>query len=376
MGAFDRDFALHGMIGCEPDVAHTAFGESHFGADYDMSAATVRLVQAAANKFGYTPALVVDGAFGPKTSAGVKWAQAKLQVSVTGVIDDATLKAMGINAPAPSGQWPADPIRRPTRAVAIATMAKALRQAGTEMGHSVSDTLLALMMGQMLGAEGAMPGLWDGPRYTLRGTNNIGAAQVPGGSAGQAFASAHKTMGWGAYAHRDSNPGNDAYLGWYYIAPSALEAARHWLSGFAGTKAVLAQNPSTPEEYASIMYASHYFAGTSTNGPMEIAAYAGRIRSAMPSADVMNGPANEPAALSVAPEMFDTLSARQITEDLFTKAKAGKSGSAWAYLLPAAWSGIVGTNGVVWFGPPPSKGGIVSRMVAYMKAVFTGKRAA
>lgn len=247
-----------------------------------------------------------------------------------------------------------DAIRKPSRDVAVATMAAALRQASKELGHPVDDTLLRLMLGQMLGAEGSMPGLWSGGGYTLRGTNNIGAAQVPGGAAGKAFAAARAAVtGWGAFAHKDSNPGGDDYIGWYYMAPSALEAARHWLTGYGGTKNVLAQNPRTPEDYARIMYQSGYYTGTSKDSQKEIAKYASAISRGMPSPSVMNGPANDPSALSVDPSQFDTLDKRKITEALFNKAKAGKSGGAWSYLLPASWQDLVRSNGVVWFGPSP-----------------------
>jgi hypothetical protein len=207
---------------------------------------------------------------------------------------------------------------------------------------------------QMLGPEGSMPGLWSGGGYTFRGTNNIGAAQVPGGRIGQAFALAHKTIaGWGAFAHKDSNPGGDDYIGWYYMAPSALEAARHWLTGYGGTKAVLAQSPRSPEDYARIMYNAKYYTGTTKDADKEIAKYASGIKRGMPSLSQMNGQANDPAAISVDPSMFDTLEKRHITEALFNKAKSGKSGSMWAFLLPATWADLVASNGVVWFGASP-----------------------
>ena len=36
------------------------------------------------NSAGYTPALIVDGAYGPKTTAGVEWVQQKLGITVDG----------------------------------------------------------------------------------------------------------------------------------------------------------------------------------------------------------------------------------------------------------------------------------------------------
>ncbi|MFI2810860.1 MULTISPECIES: glycoside hydrolase family 108 protein [Microbulbifer] len=38
----------------------------------------IKFVQAACNRTGYTPLLVVDGAMGPNTRAGAEWAQAQL----------------------------------------------------------------------------------------------------------------------------------------------------------------------------------------------------------------------------------------------------------------------------------------------------------
>jgi hypothetical protein len=282
-----------------------------------------------------------DGVYGPASAAALASDMAPMAVPPAYVLGG-----------------PVDPIRRPTRAVAIATMAKGLRQAAQEEGKALPDTLTQLMIGQMLGAEGAMPGIPG----TLGGINNIGAAQVPGGTVGQAFALAKKAaMGWGAFAHRDSNPPpKGAYIGWYYIAPSVLEAARHWLTGYAGTKNVLAQQPTTPEDYARIMYNSHYFTGTSNDSEAMIAQYANNIRRGMPSVEALNGVANDPSAISVDPTQFADVDARKLTEGLFEQAMSGGDGGAWKYLLPGAWTDLVASNGVVWFGPAPA---IVAGMI-------------
>lgn len=326
-----------------------------FGADYSSQSELLKQAQTKINALGYSPALKPDGIWGPKTAAGVSWARAKFGLSAGG-LDDGAIRALGITPSAADvAAGASDPIKKPSRAVAIATMAKALRQAGSELGHPIDDTLLSLMLGQMLGAEGAMPGLWNGAGYTLRGTNNIGAAQVPGGAVGKAFALAKKAIaGWGAYAHKDSNPGGDEYIGWYYIAPNVLEAARHWLTGFAGTANVLKQNPRTPQDYATIMYRSGYYTGLTKDADKEIAGYAKRIAGGMPPASVMNGPSNDPSALSVDPSEFASIESRKVTSALFDKAKAGKSGGAWSFLLPPSFDDLVKTNGVVWFGPAPA----------------------
>ncbi len=251
-----------------------------------------------------------------------------------------------------------DPIKRPTRAVAIATMARALRAGAEKLGYHPDDTLIALMLAQMVGAEGTMPGLWDGAGYTLRGTNNVGASQVLGASQGPAFAASHKN-GWGAFAHYDSNPG-DPYLGWYLIAPTVQDAADHWLGGYAGVTAVLQQDPQDPQAYATIMHERGYYTGTSTDADTDIAAYAGAIERALPEVTAaMNGPSNDPTVPSVDPTLFASLASRRITEDLYNKAMAGQSGGAWKWLLPS-WSKLQASNGVVWFGNPP--GGIGSSL--------------
>lgn len=363
------------------DKMAATFG-ADFGINYNSNSEVLKKVQAALNSLGMAnPPLGVDGQIGPLTIAAIKRFQTSKGLTSDGVVGDQTLGALGIANPAsqptiptnptgtvPTSGPPLDPITHPTRAVAIATMATALRQAASDLGHPLSDNLLQMMLGQKLGAEGAMPGLWNGKGYTFAGTNNSGAAQVPGGSAGQAWAAArHLIQGWGAFAHMDSNPPGPVggpYIGWYYIAPSVYASAKQWLTGYLGTKNVLAQNPSTPEQYAGIMYDSHYFTGTSHNRDAEVAAYAKNIRGGMPSMATINGPANDPNVLSVDPTMFRSYTDRHLTQDLYDKAKNGKQGSAWAFLLPDTWEDFVASNGVVWFGPPVTAALKLSAMTA------------
>jgi hypothetical protein len=339
----------------EFDLSFGSEGGAAFGADYSLRSELVKKAQAKVNAIGYTPPIKVDGIWGPQTSAAVAWGRLRFNLPAVGGLDDAALRAFGIS---PTGADMAavvtDPIRKPSRDVAVATMARALRQAGQELGHPINDTLLRLMLGQMIGAEGSMPGLWQSGGLTFRGTNNIGAAQVPGGAAGQAFAAAHRAIaGWGALAHKDTGANGD-YIGWYYIAPSPLEAARHWLTGFAGTKAVLQQNPQTPEDYARIMRRAGYFEGAKGDtDDTKIAKYTKSIAAGMPSLATINGPANDPSAVTVDPAQFASIESRHITESLFNRAKSGQTGGAWSFLLPDTWDDFVRNNGVVWFGPMP-----------------------
>lgn len=71
-----------------------------FGADFNSDATIVRQVQTAINALGYSPALTVDGAYGPNTANGVKWLQGQKGLAVDGIIGPATLGALGIAAPA------------------------------------------------------------------------------------------------------------------------------------------------------------------------------------------------------------------------------------------------------------------------------------
>lgn len=241
--------------------------------------------------------------------------------------------------------------------VKIQTVIAALRQAAKEMGYTLSDSLASLMIGQLRGAEGAFPGA----HTSLGGTNNMGAAQAPPSLAKMK----QGLTGWGAFAHLDSDPARGKYIGWYYIAPSALEAARHWLGkdNWWGP-ALLKANPQTPEDYATILYQHVYFQGmhaeptgkpdpTSDAGQANIADYAKNMRRGMATAPELSTPGDDPSVLSVDPTMFKPLDKRQVTKDLYDKAKSGGIGSAWASFLPPSWDDLVASNGVAWFGPPP-----------------------
>jgi Putative peptidoglycan binding domain len=320
-----------------------------FGFEVDISAVQTRL-----NALGYKPPLATDGVSGPKTQAGVKWFQAAHGLPSTGVLDAATVAALQLPAsPPPSSENPYKP--NPQAQTNVPTLIAALRQASAEKGYHLSDPLASMMIGQMRGAEGAYPGVGG----TLGGTNNIGAAQV----AKSLFDLKKGVEGWGAFAHYDSDPNAGPFLGWYWIAPNALEAARYWIFGNWWGKRLLDANPTTPEQYASILYAGGYYGGmhkgdtkhdpNSEAGKLNVADYAAAVRRGMASAAELAATPGDPTVLSVNPAQFKTLAQRKITEDLFNKAKSGHMGSAWAYLLPASWEDLVATNGVVWFGPVP-----------------------
>jgi peptidoglycan hydrolase-like protein with peptidoglycan-binding domain len=76
-----------------------------FHGEYDSNTDVIKQVQAAINAAGYTPALKVDGSPGPATAAGVKWVQSQKGLPVDGVINDATIKALGIKLAAGAANW-------------------------------------------------------------------------------------------------------------------------------------------------------------------------------------------------------------------------------------------------------------------------------
>lgn len=249
----------------------------------------------------------------------------------------------------------------------VATFAAALRQAAQEKGHSLDDNFIAMVIGQLRGAEGGLPGL----ATTFAGTNNPGALQVT-----KAFRDAHQgEKGFGAFAHKDSDQTGTPYIGWYIIVPTPLDSARAWLSGSAGAQAVLRERPATSAEYARIMYLSRYFSGQghgvdpadephATNrarnadsppGSLYVADYAKAIERGRPTAAELALPPGDVNEVTVDPSKFASTSHRGITAMMFTRAKGGGLGSAWSYLLPATFDELVASNGVVWFGTSPDE---------------------
>jgi GH24 family phage-related lysozyme (muramidase) len=102
--AFDQDF---GPPGTDPptdpnsDPNQDPSGDPNvgdFGVDYSSNAELVRSAQGKINALGYTPALTVDGKWGPKTSAGVAWARIKLGVRSGSGLDEAMLVALGLSS--------------------------------------------------------------------------------------------------------------------------------------------------------------------------------------------------------------------------------------------------------------------------------------
>lgn len=92
---------FYDSISADLDALDSAAGGpgADMGVDYTSNSTVVREVQTAINAQGYSPPLVADGAYGPKTIAGVKWLQTRAGLQPDGVIGEQTLGALGITPP-------------------------------------------------------------------------------------------------------------------------------------------------------------------------------------------------------------------------------------------------------------------------------------
>jgi hypothetical protein len=93
-------------------------------ANYDSNSDNVKAVQTAINSAGYSPALTVDGQYGPETQAGVIWFQGQHGLTQDGIIGDATMAAT--IAPLPGH----DPLAGMKSAIAALAATKAAQAVG------------------------------------------------------------------------------------------------------------------------------------------------------------------------------------------------------------------------------------------------------
>ncbi|MHC0432164.1 peptidoglycan recognition protein family protein [Streptomyces sp. O3] len=90
--------AADGLWGPDTEKAYRAYTSTGTSSGGLTSIRTVASQQRAVNGLGYTPALAVDGAFGPNTEAAVKWLQKKGGVLADGLWGPDTEKAYNILA--------------------------------------------------------------------------------------------------------------------------------------------------------------------------------------------------------------------------------------------------------------------------------------
>lgn len=99
--------------GAVPTLPATGSGGSSSSGGGMTSVRSISAQQKAVNEAGYTPKLVVDGLWGPKTDAGVKWYQKKLGVTADGLWGKGTevahLKKVGGETSKPAPATPSTP---------------------------------------------------------------------------------------------------------------------------------------------------------------------------------------------------------------------------------------------------------------------------
>lgn len=353
-----------GRRGCTGII--TRDSEASFGAEYDLT--TTKGVQealttlaVALSKPAFNPK-GADGIIGPNTQAAIRAFQVYASLPATGTADSATQDAIQTalsKAPAPKAPKggsaaPGTGAAGTAGVVTTATLSDAIKQVAKEMGGSVSDNTVKLVIGQWR-HEGAYPGIVGS---TLSGTNNIGAAQVPMMKGGSPLAAAKMAAsGWGAFAHYDSGA-SGGYIGWYWIAPSPVEAVRYWMQQWYKPLVSKVEGMDAAG-YARLAYQIGYFEGTSgghrdpdsQGGQIDVAGYARGISAGMPSDASLNGPRSDPNVFNVDPTQFHTLEQRKITEDLYNKAMGGGVGGIWKAIMPKTWAELQKSNGVIFFNP-------------------------
>ena len=136
------------------DASHR--GGPRFAGDYNADATIVKQVQTAINGLGYTPALAVDGAYGPNTEAGIKWLQGQKGLTVDGIIGPATLGALGIAVPGAATTSAASTVATGAKGV-IASIASALGIGSTPSAASTSSTASSGTIANVRGIDKLTP---------------------------------------------------------------------------------------------------------------------------------------------------------------------------------------------------------------------------
>src|ERR1700722_7061931 len=132
----------------------------------------------------------------------------------------------------------------------LATAATALRIAAKDLGISLSDEQMRMLLGHAAFESGF--GM-SGAKNSLCNTNNWGAIQAT-----KAFANAHSGQsGYGAVAHQDSDPVGGKFIGWYAVNPTAVAGAKQFLNQVKNQL----KSSSNVYDYAARLYQSGYYGG-------------------------------------------------------------------------------------------------------------------
>lgn len=131
----------------------------------------------------------------------------------------------------------------------ISIAADALRLAARELGVSFTDEQMRILLGHAAFESGFGMG---GAKNSLRNTNNWGAIQAT-----KSFMNSHTGEGFGAVAHRDSDPVHGSFIGWYAVNATAKDGAKQFIRQVFNQ----IKNASSVEDYAARLYMAGYYGG-------------------------------------------------------------------------------------------------------------------
>ena len=127
--------------------------------------------------------------------------------------------------------------------------ASALRLAAQELGITLTDEQMRILLGHAAFESGYGMG---GANNSLRNTNNWGAIQAT-----KSFMQKHPGEGFGAVAHKDSDPIKGDFIGWYAVNPTAKDGAKQFIQ-----QVINQIRPATSlQDYAARLYMAGYYGG-------------------------------------------------------------------------------------------------------------------
>ncbi len=137
----------------------------------------------------------------------------------------------------------------------ISIAANALRLAAKELGVNFTDEQMRILLGHASFESGFGMG---GAKNSLRNTNNWGAIQAT-----KSFMNSHTGEGFGAVAHKDSDPVHGSFIGWYAVNATAKDGAKQFIQQVLNR----IKNASSVEDYAARLYMAGYYGGNNHGQP-------------------------------------------------------------------------------------------------------------